>query len=34
VFKYILTHFEGLNKQAKAGDFDDHPGIARSINLA
>jgi hypothetical protein len=34
VFEYILTHFEGLEKQAKAGDFDNHPGIARSINLA
>ena len=34
MFKYILTHFEGLDKRAKVGDFDNHPGITRSINLA
>jgi hypothetical protein len=33
VFKYILTHFEGLKKQAKASDFNNHPGITRLINL-
>jgi hypothetical protein len=31
VFEHILTHFECLERQAKASDFDDHPGIKRSI---
>ena len=34
VFEYILTHFEGLEVQVHAGDFNGHPGIARSINYA
>ena len=34
VFEHILTHFERLERQAKAGDFDDHPGIKRSITEA
>jgi hypothetical protein len=34
VFEYILTHFESLDKRAKSGAFNNHPGIARSINLA
>jgi hypothetical protein len=27
----VLDHFEGLEKQAKNGDFDDHLGIQNSI---
>ena len=34
VFEHILTHFEGLEVQVHAGDFNGHPGIARSINYA
>jgi len=34
VFEYILAHFEDLDKKAKAGAFNDHPGIKQSINLA
>jgi hypothetical protein len=34
VFEHILTHFERLKRQAKAGDFDDYPGIKRSITKA
>jgi hypothetical protein len=34
VFEYILKHFEDLDKKAKAGVFNDHPGIKNSINLA
>ena len=34
VFEYILAHFESLDKQAKAGVFNDYPGIQQSINFA
>jgi hypothetical protein len=34
IFEHILTHFERLERQVKAGDFDDHPGIKRSITEA
>jgi len=34
VFEHILEHFEDLDKKAKAGVFNDHPGIKNSINLA
>ena len=34
VFEHILTHFEGLEEQVKAGDFHGHPGIACSITEA
>jgi hypothetical protein len=26
-FEFILTHFETLEEQAKAGNFNNHPGI-------
>ena len=32
VFEHILTHFENLTKQVENGEFNDYPGIARSIN--
>jgi hypothetical protein len=25
--EHVLSHFKGLKKQAKAGDFNYHPGI-------
>jgi hypothetical protein len=31
IFEHILSHFESLEKQVKAGDFDGHLSIARSI---
>jgi len=34
VFEHILTHFENLTKQVENGEFNGHPGIARSINEA
>jgi hAT family C-terminal dimerisation region len=33
-FEFLLTHFEGLEKEAKAGKFNDHRGIQSSITLA
>ena len=33
-FEFILRHFEGLETQSKAGDFNDYPGIQSSITLA
>ena len=27
ILEEVLDHFEGLEKQAKNSDFDDHPGI-------
>ncbi len=33
VFEYILSHFEKLEKKAKVGDFQEHPGIQSSITL-
>jgi hypothetical protein len=32
--EHVLSHFEGLEKQAKAGDFNYHPGIQNSITEA
>jgi hypothetical protein len=32
--EHVLSHFEGLEKQAKAGDFNHHPGIRNSITEA
>ena len=29
--EHVLSHFEGLEKQAKAGDFNHHPSIRNSI---
>ncbi len=34
VFEFILDHFEKLEKQSKAGVFDNHIGIQNSITLA
>jgi hypothetical protein len=34
VMEHVLSHFEGLEKQAKAGDFNHHPGIQNSITEA
>jgi hypothetical protein len=34
VFEHILKHFEDLDKKAKAGVFNNYPGIKNSINLA
>jgi hypothetical protein len=34
VFEHILTHFEGLEAQVHASDFNGYPGITRSINYA
>jgi hypothetical protein len=34
VFEFILSYFGKLEKQAKAGAFDGHPGIQSSITLA
>ena len=34
IFKHILSHFEKLEKQVKASDFNGHLGIARLINEA
>jgi hypothetical protein len=33
-FEFILSHFESLENQAKAGDFYNHSGIQSSITLA
>ena len=33
-FQFLLTHFEGLEKDAKAGKFKGHKGIQESITLA
>jgi hypothetical protein len=32
--EHVLSHFKGLEKQAKAGDFNHHPGIQNSITEA
>lgn len=34
VFEFLLSYFEKLEKKAKAGDFDEYPGIQSSITLA
>jgi hypothetical protein len=34
VFEYLLANFEKLERQAKEGQFNDHPGIQQSITLA
>lgn len=34
VFEFLLAHFEGLEKQSKAGVFNNHHGIQNSITLA
>ena len=34
IFEFLLSHFEGLEKEAKAGKFNHHPGIQNSITLA
>jgi hypothetical protein len=34
VMEHVLSHFKGLKKQAKAGDFNYHPGIQNSITEA
>jgi hypothetical protein len=34
VFEFVLSHFENLEIEAKAGAFDGHPGIQSSITLA
>jgi hypothetical protein len=34
VFEFILSHFEKLEREAKGGVFDGHPGIQSSITLA
>lgn len=34
LLEHVLTHFEGLEKQAKAGKFNKHRGIQSSITLA
>jgi hypothetical protein len=33
VFKFILSHFEKLEREVKGGVFDRHPGIQSSIIL-
>ena len=34
VFEFLLSYFEKLEKKAKAGDFDEYPGIQSLITLA
>ena len=34
VLEEVLDHFKGLEKQAKNGDFNNHPGIQNSITKA
>ena len=34
ILEYILEHFESLQKEAKAGKFNQHRGIQESITLA
>jgi hypothetical protein len=34
LFENLLTHFEKLERQAKAGRFNNHKGIQKSITLA
>ncbi len=34
VFQFLLTHWESLQRESKAGKFHQHPGIQSSITLA
>jgi hypothetical protein len=34
IFEFLLSYLEKLEKKAKAGDFDEYPGIQSLITLA